>query len=193
MLLGVDLEHADVGEDVPADDLRADALTIDELDEDLGGHFDRLIAAANACGGDHVGVGQNMTLGGDHETRALRLGTRNLVVEICVDRHNAWGAIPIERGRVEAAGGPARSRRWGAAARRPLLRGVRAGEHDDRLVPTQPLCLLGDGQGDRSATCGRKRSYERQRRRAAPERAALARRWGGRCPVRPRIEHQVCG
>ena len=70
--LGVDLQQGDVGERVEADDLGLDLVAVGELDVDLVRLVQRAGRGAGRLGvGDHVGVGEDLAVVGDHEARAL--------------------------------------------------------------------------------------------------------------------------
>jgi hypothetical protein len=65
----IHLDQADVVVDVPAHDLRRDAITVLELDEQLVGGRDPAAPVARVR--DHVGVREDVALRRDDEARAL--------------------------------------------------------------------------------------------------------------------------
>ena len=72
--LGIDLQQCDVGERVEADDLGLDLVQVRKLDVDLPRRVERPdLGPGRARVGDHVGVGDDLAVVGDHEARALAL------------------------------------------------------------------------------------------------------------------------
>ena len=110
-------DHADVAEEVPADDLRRDALAVGELDVDRARGADRCRRAGLELGDvrDDVRVREDRTGPVDHEAGALRRAVR---AEVRVDGDDAVRAGRIERGRIERRRRPASTGRgsWASPA-----------------------------------------------------------------------------
>ena len=105
----IDLEQADVVEEVPADDLGRDALSVPKLDVDGVGRR-RSSARIGLSGGGHdVGVGEDVALVRGDEARPL--GGRHVGVvdaalaEQGVDGDDAGRPLAVELGGVEAVPG----------------------------------------------------------------------------------------
>ena len=116
-------DHADVAEEVPADDLRLDALAVGELDVDRARGADRCRRAGLELGDvrDDVRVREDRAGPVDHEAGALRRAVR---AEVRIDGDDAVRAGRVERCRIERPGG--RRRPDGGVGRRRR----RGGLHD---------------------------------------------------------------
>ena len=141
VVVGRDADHADVAEEIPADDLRRDALAVGELDV----HGARALDVRPRLGGvrDHVGVREDHAVLVDDEPRSLRLAVD---AQVGVDRHDAGRARGVERLRIEGArrrGAPARptSRSTGSppAARRSSSRRRRRPRAVTSTATTAPI------------------------------------------------------
>ena len=126
----VDLQEADVVEEVPADDPRGRAVVVGELDVDVARRADlRALAGVR----DHVRAREDVAAPGDDEAGALRgLRRRPLVAEERVDRDDAGRSAPVELRRAEAVAGQRLRGRAQARLRRDRA-GLRRRRHDDRL------------------------------------------------------------
>ena len=108
--LRVDLEQRDVGVGVEADDLGRHLVAVGELDVDLLRLLDR--AAPSRSVGDHVGIGNDLTVVGDDEARSLRRRSASLqqagatAGENRADRDHPRGRLLVDGLGIEGA--PAR-------------------------------------------------------------------------------------
>ena len=123
----IDLQDADVVEDVPPDDPRESPVAVGELDVDVVRRAD---AAALAGVRDHVRAREDVAAPRDDEAGPLRgLRRRLLVPEERVDRHDARRPPLVQLGRVEAVP----DQRLGSRVRDRLRRhrpGLRLRGHD---------------------------------------------------------------
>src|SRR6185312_11001828 len=129
------LQKADIVVDVPADDARLGAVAVPELDEDGARRLGRRGRIAFAGRRDHMGVREDVAVGGDDEAGALRrVGGREAVVrpEERNERDHARGALAVDLSWVEIV---ARKRlRFGVLVDRIVRRGRRArGRENDGL------------------------------------------------------------
>ena len=128
---GIDPQHADVVEGVPAHDLGGDAVAVLEPDEDPVGCL-RPFLQALASSRDHVRARQDDSLRGDDEPGPLRLSPLRAGAEQRVDRDDAGRPRAVDPRRVESVAGERPGR--GLVARRPVEREVgRVGGQEDRL------------------------------------------------------------
>jgi hypothetical protein len=127
----VDADHADVVEQVVADDLRADAVAVGELDVDRARRADRA-GRALAGRGDHVRARQDRPVLGDDEAGALaRPGVGQVRrVEVRDDRHDPGEALSVELGGLEAVA----DERLGGEHGGVVGSGRRLLAYDDRLL-----------------------------------------------------------
>ena len=98
----IDLDDADVVEQVPADDLAGNTVAVGEDDVDAGGAVDRgAVSGARALAGvrDHVRVREHVPFVRDDEARALRALA---AAEERVDGDDATRAAGVDLRRIEA-------------------------------------------------------------------------------------------
>jgi hypothetical protein len=117
----IDLDHAGVVEEIPADDRAGDPVPVVEDDVQLLGALDRRGVVARL--GQHVRVREDVAVAGDDEAGSLRGAA---VLEGRVDRDDALRPARVDGGRVEAVA----EKRRRCLTRRPAA--DRSGRHDDR-------------------------------------------------------------
>ena len=152
----VDLDHADVVEQVPADDLAGEPVAVGEHDVDAGGAVDRRSLAGVR---DHVRVREDVALVRDDEAGALRALA---VAEERVDRDDAGRAARVDLRRIEAVSEQGRLRLDRAGLGRRRL-------DDDGASRCRPR---------RSSRSASRRAGQRPRRAAAATSATTARAAG---------------
>ena len=101
----INLDQADIVEDVPADDRRGHAVPVPELDHEAIGRLDLLRALAGVR--DHVGVREDVALAGNHEAGPLSLLPRKGVAGARdrIDRDDAGRTKLVDAARHEGAAG----------------------------------------------------------------------------------------
>ena len=156
----IDPDQADVIEEIPADEVRLDAITIGELDIEM---LSSVNARALAGVRDHVRIRQDVALRGDDEARSLRLRGRGggRIAEIGENRHDPGRPLRENLLRVETL-----------ARQRTGVRGRRCRQRRRRATPgpsRRPFSCPGRASPFPCRSPGQRRRREWPRRRLRPQ------------------------